>query len=85
VETVLPLGWKNALGVALPDGAYTIAVQAKGTDGSAMTVATDIYGKVDGIDLSGSTPSLKIGGVSIDINTVQSIDSKPAQSTVPVV
>ena len=40
-----------------------------------MTVATTIYGKVDGVDLSGSTPALKMGGISIDIGSVLSIDS----------
>ncbi len=66
---------KNGLGVTLPDGQYTISVKGKGSDGSAMTVATTIYGKVDGVDLSGSTPALKMGGISIDIGSVLSIDS----------
>ena len=77
-----PFHWdgKNALGVTLPDGQYTIAVNGKAADGSAMTIATDIYGKVDGVDLSGSIPALKIGGISIGIGSILSIDVPPQTS-----
>ena len=68
---------KNSLGVTQPDGAYTISVTGKGTDGTAMTVATNIYGKVDGVDLSGSTPALKMGDVTIALGSILSIDSAP--------
>jgi len=68
---------QNSLGVTQPDGAYTISVNGKGTDGTAMTVATDIYGKIDGVDLSGSTPALTMGGISIAISSILSIDSAP--------
>jgi flagellar basal-body rod modification protein FlgD len=68
---------KNSLGVTQPDGAYTISVVGKGTDGTAMMVTTNIYGKVDGVDLSGSIPALKMGDVAVDLSSILSIDSAP--------
>jgi flagellar basal-body rod modification protein FlgD len=59
----------------LPDGLYTISVDGKAVDQSSITVSTSIYGKVDGVDLSGTTPALKLGGLSIDLTSVKSIDT----------
>lgn len=72
---------KNAAGATLPDGLYSISVDGKAVDRSSITVSTEIYGKVDGVDLSGTTPALKIGGLSIDLTSVKAIDTPPAASS----
>ena len=61
-------------GTTLPDGAYSINVKANSVDGTALTVSTEISGTVDGVDLSGSSPALKIGPLTIDMSTVTSIE-----------
>ncbi len=71
---------KNAAGITLPDGQYSLSVDGKAIDQSAITVSTEIYGKVDGVDLSGTTPALKIGALSIDLTSVKAIDNPPANA-----
>ena len=73
---------KNAAGVTLPDGLYSIAVDGKAIDQSAITVSTQIYGKVDGVDLSGTTPALRMGSLAIDLTSVKAIDNPPP-ATIP--
>jgi flagellar basal-body rod modification protein FlgD len=68
---------KDASGITQPDGQYTISVQGSTANKTSMTIATQIYGKVDGVDLSGTTPALKIGTISIPITSVQGIDNIP--------
>ena len=63
----------SSSGTALPDGQYTIKVQGQAVDQTSIAVTTSIYGKVDGVDLTGTTPQLKLGSLSIPLNTVQSI------------
>jgi len=77
-----PFHWdgKDASGTTLPDGLYTISVIGKAIDQSPINVSTNIYGKVDGVDLSTSPPALKLGSLSIDIPSVKSIDSAPASA-----
>ncbi|WP_376986244.1 flagellar hook assembly protein FlgD [Bosea sp. R86505] len=55
------------------DGEYTITVDAKDTTGAAMTAATKISGVVDGVDFTGSIPTLKIGSISVPIDKVKSV------------
>ena len=49
---------------------------------SAITVSTQIYGKVDGVDLSGTTPALRMGSLAIDLTSVKAIDNPPP-ATIP--
>jgi len=60
-------------GALLPAGAYTFAVTATTADGSAISSATYTTGKIDGVNLSGSTPQLTIGAVSVALNDVISM------------
>jgi len=64
---------KTASGTAAPDGQYQIVVSAKDATGQSMTVTTEISGVVDTVDVTGSSPVLKIGDVSIPIESVKSI------------
>ena len=54
-------------------GVYTITIDAKDTAGAAMTATTKISGVVDGVDFTGSIPTLKIGTISIPIDQVKSV------------
>ena len=62
-------------GITEPDGAYTITVNLRAVDGSAIPISTEISGKVDGVDLSQSPPSLTMGPVNISLDTITSIQS----------
>ena len=58
-----------------PDGAYTISFDLKNTSGNSVLAKTEVSGKVDEVDLSGETPYLKVGNVSIPVSSVQSVSS----------
>jgi flagellar basal-body rod modification protein FlgD len=60
-------------GTKAPDGQYTIVVAAKDAAGQAMTVASEISGTVDNVDVTGDVPVLKIGTLSVPMTAVKSI------------
>jgi flagellar basal-body rod modification protein FlgD len=60
-------------GALLPSGAYTFAVTATAASGSAITATTYTTGRIDGVDLSGSTPLLTIGATSVALSDVISM------------
>ncbi|MBW4054162.1 MAG: flagellar hook assembly protein FlgD [Proteobacteria bacterium] len=60
-------------GALVPAGAYTFAVTAAAADGSALPVTTYTTGKIDGVNLSGSTPQLTIGASSVALSDVISV------------
>lgn len=64
---------KTSTAQTAPDGEYTITIDAKDTAGAAMTATTKISGVVDGVDFSGSIPTLKIGAISVPIDQVKSV------------
>ncbi len=60
----------DSSGNKLSAGAYTFAVSGTSATGTALTATTYTTGKVDGIDLSGSVPYLKVGNVSVSLTDV---------------
>jgi flagellar basal-body rod modification protein FlgD len=60
----------TSAGAKAPDGDYTITVDAKDLSGATVTAKTEIIGVVDGVDMSGTAPMLKIGEISVPINKV---------------
>jgi len=60
----------TSTGAKAPEGDYTISVDAKDLAGATVTAKTEIIGVVDGVDMSGTAPMLKIGEISIPINKV---------------
>jgi flagellar basal-body rod modification protein FlgD len=62
-------------GVTWPAGQYTLAINATGANGQAVTVATQVQGTVSGVDLSQNPPQLTVGGQSYPISAIQSINS----------
>ena len=66
---------KTSTGAAAPDGEYTITVDGKDISGAAITVKTEITGKVDGIDFSTAVPTLLIGAIKVPLDKVKSVKS----------
>ncbi|MBV5338278.1 MAG: flagellar hook assembly protein FlgD [Deltaproteobacteria bacterium] len=60
-------------GALLPAGAYTFSVSATAADGSSLAATTYTTGRIDGVDLSGSTPVLAVGAVSVALGDVISM------------
>lgn len=54
-------------------GEYTVTIDARDVAGQAMTATTRISGVVDGVDFTGSIPTLKIGSISVPIDQVKSV------------
>jgi len=64
---------KGNNGLTWPDGNYTLSIQATGANGQAVSVTTEVQGKVTGVDTSKSPPQITVGGQSYPISAVQSI------------
>ncbi|HEY8594577.1 MAG TPA: flagellar hook capping FlgD N-terminal domain-containing protein [Devosiaceae bacterium] len=63
-------------GVALPDGAYSITIDARDSSGNYIPVSTQMTGQVVGVDLSGSQPVLKLnGGATVPMSSVIAVNS----------
>ncbi|MFZ4858200.1 MAG: flagellar hook assembly protein FlgD [Desulfuromonadaceae bacterium] len=64
---------RDTSGALLPAGAYTFTVSATDANGKVLPATTYTTGKVDGVNLSGSTPQLSIGATSVDLGDVISM------------
>lgn len=64
---------KKTNGEIALDGQYTIVVAAKDANGQVMTVKSEISGTVDGVDVTGDTPVLDVGGILIPVTSVKSV------------
>ncbi len=62
-------------GNQLPDGTYTLAVNATASDGSTVTSTVSSTGVVSEINLSGTTPQLVIGSMTVPLSSVTSVGS----------
>jgi len=63
-------------GLAVPDGNYTISVTAKDATGQTVSVATEVQGVVDGVDLSQNPPVLKVGSRSFTLDKIKQVTRK---------
>ena len=64
---------KDNTGVQWPDGNYTLSVTAKDTSGQAVSIASEVQGVVDSVDLTKSPPVLSIGGQSFTLDKIKRI------------
>ncbi|GJE16743.1 flagellar hook assembly protein FlgD [Methylobacterium marchantiae] len=64
---------RSTSGFTSANGSYKIKVDAIDATGAKVTVDTQVSGKVDGVDLSGSAPVLLIGNSRVPIASVQNI------------
>jgi flagellar basal-body rod modification protein FlgD len=57
-----------------PDGTYSINIQARNANGKVVEVATEMSGKVTGVDFSGSEPVLIVGeSARVNMSSVLSV------------
>lgn len=64
---------RTSSGNTAPAGQYTIVVAAKDAAGQVMSIKSEISGTVDNVDVTGDTPVLKIGDISVPMTAVKSI------------
>ena len=64
---------KTSTGSAAADGEYSITVEGTDVSGAAITVKTEVTGKVDGIDFSTTVPTLLIGSIKVSLDKVKSV------------
>jgi len=64
---------KGSNGQQWPDGNYKMSITAKDTNGSAVTVSTQVTGTVDSVDLTTTPPGLMIGGNSYTADKIKSV------------
>lgn len=60
-------------GTLLKAGAYNFAVNATAVNGFPLQATTYTTGRIDGVNLSGSTPQLTIGAASVALSDVISV------------
>ena len=60
-------------GSELTGGDFTIKIDAKDAGGQPVTVSSELSGRVDSIDLTGSEPVLKIGSISVPLSKVKTL------------
>ncbi len=61
---------RDSSGALLPAGAYTFGIAATAANGASISATTYTTGRIDGIDLSGTTPRLTIGASSVALGDV---------------
>jgi flagellar basal-body rod modification protein FlgD len=71
---------KDKNGVALPEGDYTISVDAKDATGGVVNVSMLVKGLVTGIDFSGASPILLVGTKRLRISDITSIHTPTSAS-----
>jgi flagellar basal-body rod modification protein FlgD len=64
---------RGSNGTTLPDGTYTIAIDAKGADQQPIDVTTSARGRVTAVDLSGPEPVLTVGNARVKLSEVTSV------------
>jgi len=75
---------KNASGMQMPDGAYTVIISALDRDGELLDVAQTTFGRVTGAGAEEGDVSLFMGNVVIPMDDVVSIkESVPAKAPAP--
>ncbi|WP_136524421.1 flagellar hook assembly protein FlgD [Geomonas ferrireducens] len=60
-------------GATLTPGAYSFSVSAKDATGNTVTSTGLVRGKVNGVDMSGTTPILSVGSLKLNLTDVTSV------------
>jgi flagellar basal-body rod modification protein FlgD len=66
---------KGSNGVTWPDGNYTISINATGANGQPVSVSTQVQGVVSAVNTSSNPPTLTVGGQTVPMSSIQSINS----------
>ncbi|MDE1147666.1 MAG: flagellar hook capping FlgD N-terminal domain-containing protein [Azospirillaceae bacterium] len=64
---------KDSSGNTLADGIYSVKINATGSDGKAVTTTVKVAGKVTGVDMSGDTPTLQLGDMTVNMSDVTTV------------
>jgi flagellar basal-body rod modification protein FlgD len=63
----------TSTGLPAPEGDYTMTVTGRDLSGQAVTIKTEISGRVDSVDMAGEDPVLVLGGVRVPLPNVKAI------------
>jgi flagellar basal-body rod modification protein FlgD len=71
------IGWDGSTdsGSQANPGTYSFSVTAQDSTGSNISTTPLIKGRVDGVDMSGATPVLTIGGLKLNLTDVTSVSA----------
>lgn len=75
-ESIFTWDGLSSDGKEMPDGTYSINIQAKNADGKMVGVATEMTGEVTGVDFTGSEPVLLVGSARVNMSAVLSVRAK---------
>lgn len=64
---------KDNSGTQLPAGTYTVAVKGVDASGSSFSCTPQIAGTVNGVNMSGASTTITVGGVEIPISSILSV------------
>ncbi|TWB16734.1 flagellar basal-body rod modification protein FlgD [Nitrospirillum amazonense] len=64
---------KDSSGKVLPDGTYSVKVTATDSSGKAVDTTVKVAGKVTGVDMSGTTPTLQMGDMTVNMSDVTTV------------
>jgi flagellar basal-body rod modification protein FlgD len=67
---------RTSTGQKAPLGEYQITISGQDAGGASVAVKTEISGRVDGVDLTGSEPILSIGEIRVALSKVKGL-SRP--------
>jgi flagellar basal-body rod modification protein FlgD len=68
-------------GVTWPDGNYTLSITATGANGQPVSVSTQVQGVVSAVNTSANPPTLTVGGQTVPMSSIQSINSSGSSSS----
>jgi len=60
-------------GTKWPDGNYKMSITAKDASGNPVAVSTEVSGRVDGVNLQASPPTLSIGGADFTVDKIKRV------------
>ncbi len=65
---------RSDAGNTVPDGLYSLTVEAKDVDDNFISATTTVKGVVEGVDLTSNEPLLRVNGTTIKLSSVKAID-----------
>lgn len=71
----IPIAWdgKDAKGVAVADGDYSIEIEATSADGTPVEASAQLTGAITALEFINGQPRLRVGGLHIAPGTIRSI------------
>lgn len=64
---------RDEFGNAMPEGTYTLSIDARDAEGHRVAVGTQMSGRVESVDLTGPVPVLVVGGVRVPLANVTAV------------